>query len=78
MKEPTIEQLEARQFFLHPCRTTLLRVVDLAIQGWDKDDWQVRWENATAALQAIGIKWNEQGMELELAFTERQNERDAS
>jgi hypothetical protein len=76
MNEPTFEQLEARQFFLSPCRTTLLRVVDLAIQAWGKDEWQARWENACAALQAIGMKWNDE--ELEKAFTERQNERSAS
>ena len=35
MKEPTVEQLEARQFFAAPCRTTLLRVVDLALVGHD-------------------------------------------
>ena len=76
MKEPTIEQLEARQFFLYPYRTTLPRVAHLAIQAWDKDEWQTRWENACAALQAIGMKWDDE--ELEKALTERQNERDAS
>lgn len=76
MKEPTFEQLEARQFFLYPYRTTPSRVVDLAIQAWDKDEWQERWENACAALQAIGMKWDDE--ELEKAFIERQNERDAS
>ena len=76
MKEPTFEQLEARQFFLYPCRTTLLRVAHLAIQAWDEDEWQARWENACAALQAIGMKWDDE--ELEVALTERQNERDAS
>lgn len=76
MKEPTVEQLEARQFFLSPCRTTLLGVVDKAIKGWDEDEWQARWENAVAALQAIGMKWEDE--ELEKAFVERQNERSAS
>ena len=76
MKEPTFEQLEARQFFLSPCRTTLLGVVDQAIKAWDEDEWQARWENACAALQAIGMKWNDE--ELEKAFTDRQNERSAS
>ncbi len=75
-KEPTLEQLEARQFFVSPCRTTLLRVVDLAIQGWGIDEWEERWTNACAALQAIGMKWDDE--ELEKAFTERQNERSAS
>ncbi len=76
MKEPTFEQLEARQFFLYPCRTTLLVVVDKAIKGWDEDEWQARWENAVAALLAIGMKWEDE--ELEKAFTDRQNERSAS
>ena len=76
MKEPTFEQLEARQFFLYPCRTTLLGVVDHAIKAWDKDEWQERWENACAALQAIGMKWEDEA--LEKALVERQNERDAS
>ncbi len=76
MKEPTVEQLEARQFFLSPCRTTLLVIVDKAIKGWDEDEWQARWENAVAALQAIGMKWEDE--ELEKAFVERQNERSAS
>ena len=76
MKEPTFEQLEARQFFLYPCRTTLLGVVDHAIKAWDEDEWLARWENAVAALQAIGMKWDDE--ELEVALTERQNERDAS
>lgn len=76
MKEPTVEQLEARQFFMSPCRTTLLGVVDKAIKGWDEDEWQARWENAVAALQAIGMKWEDE--ELEKAFVERQNERSAS
>jgi len=76
MKEPTVEQLEARQFFAAPCRTTLLVVVDKAIKGWDEDEWQARWENAVAALQAIGMKWEDE--ELEKAFTDRQNERSAS
>lgn len=76
MKEPTVEQLEARQFFLSPCRTTLLGVVDKAIKGWDEDEWQARWENAVAALKAIGMKWEDE--ELEKAFVERQNERNAS
>ena len=76
MKEPTFEQMEARQFFLYPCRTTLLGVVDHAIKAWDEDEWQERWENACAALQAIGMKWDDE--ELEVALTERQNERDAS
>jgi hypothetical protein len=76
MKEPTFEQLEARQFFLSPCRTTLLGVVDQAIKAWDEDEWRTRWESACAALQAIGMKWNDE--ELEQAFTERQNERSAS
>lgn len=76
MKEPTVEQLEARQFFLSPCRTTLLGVVDKAIKGWDEDEWQARWENAVAALQSIGMKWEDE--ELEKAFVERQNERSAS
>ncbi len=76
MKEPTFEQLEARQFFLYPCRTTLLGVVDKAIKGWDEDEWQARWENAVAALQAIGMKWEDE--ELEKALVERQNERSAS
>ena len=76
MKEPTFEQLEARQFFLYPCRTTLLGVVDHAIKAWDEDEWQARWENAVAALQSIGMKWEDE--ELEKAFIERQNERSAS
>lgn len=76
MKEPTVEQLEARQFFLSPCRTTLLVIVDKAIKGWDEDEWQARWENAVAALQTIGMKWEDE--ELEKAFVERQNERSAS
>lgn len=76
MKEPTVEQLEARQFFLSPCRTTLLGVVDKAIKGWDEDEWQARWEKAVAALKAIGMKWEDE--ELEKAFVERQNERNAS
>ena len=76
MKEPTVEQVEARQFFAAPCRTTLLGVVDKAIKGWDEDEWQARWENAVAALLAIGMKWEDE--ELEKAFTDRQNERSAS
>ena len=76
MKEPTFEQLEARQFFLYPCRTTLLGVVDHAIKAWDEDEWQARWENAVAALQAICMKWEDE--ELERALVERQNERSAS
>lgn len=76
MKEPTIEQLEARQFFLSPCRTTLLGVVDNAIKAWGEDEWRTRWENAVTALQAIGMKWEDE--ELEKAFTDRQNERSAS
>lgn len=76
MKEPTFEQLEARQFFLYPCRTTFLVVVDKAIKGWDEGEWQARWENACAALQAIGMKWDDE--ELEKALVERQNERSAS
>lgn len=74
MKDPTVEQLEARQFFLYPCRTTLLRVVDLALLAFD--DWQDRWEQAAKALQAIGLKHTDE--ELEKALSERQNERDAS
>lgn len=74
MKEPTVDQLEARQFFAAPCRTTLLRVVDLALRAFD--DWQERWVNACAALNAIGLKYSDQ--ELEVAFSERQNERSAS
>lgn len=75
-KDPTYEQLEARQFFLSPCKMTLLGVVDYAIKGWGEDEWPTRWENACAALQAIGMKWDEE--ELEKAFTDRQNERNAS
>jgi hypothetical protein len=75
-KEPTFEQLEARQFFLYPNKTSLPRVVDLALIAFD--EWQERWENACAALQAIGVKWNDEEMELEKAFSERQNERSAS
>lgn len=75
-KDPTYEQLEARQFFLSPCRTTLLGIVDRAIKGWGEDEWQERWENACAALQAIGMKWDDE--ELQKAFTDRQNERNAS
>lgn len=74
MKEPTVEQLEARQFFAAPCRTTLLRVVDLALQAFE--EWEERWVNACAALHAIGLKYSDE--ELEVAFSERQNERSAS
>ena len=74
MKEPTFEQLEARQFFLYPCRTTLLCVAHLALVAFDS--WPDRWEQARAALQAIGLKHTDE--ELQVALTERQNERDAS
>ena len=75
-KEPTFEQLEARQFFLYPIKTNLPRVVDLALVAFD--EWPERWEKACVALQTIGVKWNEEEMELEKAFSNRQNERSAS
>ena len=75
-KELKFEQLEARQFFLYPNKTSLPRVVDLALVAFD--EWPERWENACAALQTIGVKWNEEEMELEKAFSKRQNERSAS
>lgn len=74
MNEPTLVQLEARQFFLYPCRTTLLCVAHLALVAFD--NWPDRWEQARAALQAIGLKHTDE--ELQVALTERQNERDAS
>ncbi len=74
MKEPTFEQLEARQFFLYPCRTTLLCVAHLALVAFDS--WPDRWEQARAALQAIGLKHTDE--ELQKALSERKNERDAS
>lgn len=73
-KDPTTAQLEARQFFLHPNRTTLLGVAKLAVLAFD--EWQERWENAVAALHAIGMEFNDE--ELELALVSMQNERDAS
>lgn len=75
-KDPTTAQLEARQFFLHPYRTTLLGVAKLAVLAFD--EWQERWENAVAALHAIGVEFDDEQQELELALVSMQNERDAS
>ena len=73
-KDPTTAQLEARQFFLHPYRTTLLWVAKQAVLAFD--EWQERWENAVAALHAIGMEFDDE--ELQLALVSMQNERDAS
>ena len=74
MNDPTITQLEARQFFLYPCRTTLLCVAHLALIAFD--EWPDRWEQARVALRAIGLKHTDK--DLEDALVKRQNERDAS
>lgn len=74
MKEPTFEQIEARQFFLDPCKTTLLRVADLALVAFDP--WTQRWEEAAEALGKIGLAYTDE--ELDKALTQRQNERAAS
>ena len=74
MNDPTVPQLEARQFFASPYKTNLLRVIDLALVAFD--EWPERWEKARAALQAIGLKHSDE--ELQVAFAERQNQRDAA
>ena len=74
MNDPTVQQLEARQFFVSPYKTNLLRVIDLALVAFD--EWPERWEKARAALQAIGLKHSDE--ELEVALAERQNQRDAA
>lgn len=74
MNDPTIGQLEARQFFVSPCKKNLLCVIDLALDAFD--EWPDRWEKARAALQAIGLKHSDE--EIQVAFAERQNQRSAS
>ena len=71
--EPKLAQHEARQFPLSPYSTPLPCVVDLSLVAFE--EWAVRWEFACAALQAIGLKWNDE--ELEKAFSKRKDERSA-
>ena len=60
-----------------PRETTMRLEIDRALAACqDCPDCQARWENAVAAFQAIGMKWEDE--ELEKALVERQNERDAS